>query len=165
MRRLYIPAAFCAFTFAACASNPAQSAGGDCTLSAADSAHASVAPVYRDCAVDTPAKAIIAPLNFSPATGVRTAPGVTCYRAEVRFVVGVDGRPEAGTVQLVRTNLSSLGHSLLQSVPGWQYAPAVRDGVPVRQIVQESRAVASVVTVTTSGSGSPPRPPAPPTCR
>jgi hypothetical protein len=164
MRSLYLLATLCAAALAACASNPAQSAR-ECTLSAADSAYASVAPVFRDCAVDTPAKAIIAPLNFTPPAGVRPSPGVTCYRAEVRFVVGVDGRPEAGTVQLVRTNLSSLGHSLLQSVPGWQYAPAVRDGVPVRQIVQESRAVASVVTVTTSGSGSPPRPPAPPTCR
>ncbi len=65
-------------------------------------------------------------------------------------MVGTDGRPEPGTVRLLRSNDSALGLALLQSVPEWTYEPARREGAPVRQLVRERRSVALAVTVTSS---------------
>lgn len=153
----------------ACASSSSASpeqAREPCLLSSADSAYISGGPLYRDCAVDTPAKALSTRLTYTPSTrpNTRPQPGVTCYAAEVQFVVGLDGRPELETVRLVRTNDASLGQSLVQSVAGFRYSPARRDGVTVRQIVNERRAVALSVTVTSSASGRPARPALPPRC-
>ena len=165
MRFLCVAATICATALAACASKQAGSARANCTLAAADSVYARSAPVYRDCAVDRPAQPVTTPVNYTPPSGGRTQPGVTCYTAEVQFVVGVDGRPERGTTRLVRTNEPSLGNSLLQSIEGWRYSPAMLEGRPVRQIVRVSRSVAVAVTVTSSSQGSPPRPTRPPSCR
>ena len=154
----------------ACASHsfdsPAQTRQA-CLLSSADSAYISGVPLYRECAVDTPAQAISTRLNYDPSTrsNTRPQPGITCHTAEVQFVVGLDGRPESETVRLVRANDTSLGQSLIQSVLGWRYSPARRGGVPVRQIVTERRAVAVSVMVTSSNSGPPSRPALPPRCR
>jgi hypothetical protein len=167
MRRvLYFAATmWVAASFAACASNPSRSAQANCTLSTADSVYARVGPVYRDCAVHTQAKPLATPLNYTPPAGLRPQRGVTCYTAEVQFVVGVDGRPEEGSARLVRSTESALGQSLMQSLPDWRYSPATRDGAPVRQIVRESRGVAVAVMVTSTSQGAPPRPTVPPSCR
>jgi hypothetical protein len=165
MRYGCIAATVCAIALAACASNPTRSSQAACTLSDADSVYASSGPVYRDCAVDTRAKAVATPVDYTPPAGGRPQPGVVCYTAEVQFVVGVDGQPEPGSARLVRSNESSLGQSLLQSVPGWRYSPALLDGTPVRQIVRESRGVAVAVTVTRGSQGSASRPRVPPSCR
>jgi hypothetical protein len=151
--------------FMACASNPPASKRAECALSPADSVYAQIGPVYRDCAVDTPARALATPIDYRPPTDLRTQPGVTCYTADVQFVVGTDGRPEEGSARLVRTNESNLGQSLLESVTGWRYSPALLDDSPVRQIVRETRAVAVAVTVTRSPAGTAPRPNMPPSCR
>ena len=153
----------------ACASGSSadpEQARQPCLLSSADSAHISGGPLYRECAVDTPVKALSTPLNYNPSTRPSTPPrpGTTCYTAEVRFVVGPDGRPEPETVRLVRTNDSSIGQSLVQSVHGWRYSPALRGGVPVRQIVSVRRTVALAVVTTSSASGRPSRSALPPRC-
>jgi hypothetical protein len=153
----------------ACASSPPPSreqARAQCMLTAADSAYIAGGPLYRDCAVDSPAKALANRLNYDPSArpDPRPQPGTRCYAADVTFVVGPDGRPEPETVRLVRSNDAHLGQSLVRSVADWRYSPALRDGVPVRQIVQERRAVAVAVSVVSSASGRPARPPAPPRC-
>lgn len=157
------------YAAAACASSSAvdRKAGQPCLLSSADSAYVSGGPLYRECAVDTPARVLSNQLNYNPSIrpSTRSRAGVTCYEAEVKFVVGADGRPEPETVRLVRTNDTVLGQSLVQSVPGWRYSPARHGGVPVRQIVNERRTIALAVTVTSSTSGGPPRPAVPPRCR
>lgn len=154
-RMLILPAAFILAT-AACASSPARTAGDACALSPADSAYVTGSPLYLECAVDTPAEAVTAPIDYVPASvPLRPQPGVTCYTAEVQFVVGTDGRPEPETVRLLRTNDSSLGLALLQGVPAWKYKPARREGVPVRQLVRERRSIALAVTVSSSRHSRP----------
>ena len=151
----------------ACASNPARQAGEDCALTSTDSSYIGGAPLYLECAVDTPAEAVSSRLIYDPPTRAASPPqpGVTCHTAEVEFVVGVDGRPELRTMRLVRTDDHTLGQALLRSVPGWTYSPALLGGGTVRQLVRERRAVVVAVTVTSSGGGPPPRPAIPLRCR
>lgn len=152
---------------AACASSPREPGQARaCALTAADSAHLARGPLFRECGVDTPAKAIANKLIYTPSlgAGTRPSPGVTCYAAEVEFVVGVDGRPEPETIRLVRTNDAALGQSLVASAAGWRYTPARVDGVLVRQIVSERRGIALQVAVVGSGGNSPARSALPPRC-
>jgi hypothetical protein len=143
----------------ACASSPERTTERDCTLSSADSVYLADGPVYRACAVDRPARVVQARVGFTPSI---TPPSSMCFNAEVEFVTGRDGRPEHGTVRLLRTSHQPFADAVVASVPGWTYSPALLDGVPVRQIVRERR-VAAVVAVVTSSSGGPPaRPTSPP---
>jgi hypothetical protein len=148
---------------AACASSREGRSSRDCSLAAADSAFIGSAPLYRDCAVDRPAEPISTRLDFNPTTPPR--PGVTCYSAEVRFVVGADGRPEDGTIQLVRGAADPFAQAVLASIPGWVYSPALLDGRPVRQLVRERRTAATVVTVVPASEAGSARPRRPPPCR
>lgn len=153
------------FLLTACASNPASKAASDCVVASADSSYIGAVPLYLECSVDKPAEVVTSPLDYRPEIPTaRPRPGVTCYTAEVQFVVGADGRPERGTERLVRTNERALGEALLQSVAGWRYTPAMLDGNPVRQLVRERRGVALAVTVSTGRGGQPRRPALPPHC-
>jgi hypothetical protein len=155
--------ALLALTAAACASASGGRSAQGCVLAAADSAYLAAGPLYRDCAVDQPARALQTRTDFAPPPSRQ--PGVTCYSADVQFVVDANGRPEPGTIRLVRGSGGAFPEAVLASVAGWVYAPALLNGVPVRQLVRERRTAASVVTVTMSQGGSPPRPPRPPDCR
>jgi hypothetical protein len=117
-------------------------------------------PLFRECGVDTPARAVETPFDYRPSVRMEPRPqaGVTCYEAEIRFVVGLDGRPEPETIQLIRANNPALGQSLVRSVATWRYSPARLQGMPVRQIVTERRGVG--VRVTVSRDGTPPSRPA-----
>ena len=133
-------------------------------LSASDSAYLKGGTVFRDCAVDQPARQMgrETPIPFTPSTTPRA--GTTdCYYAEVEFVVSATGVPETETVTLGRTNDSSFGQAVLASVSSWRYRPADKGGAPVRQIVRERKVAAVAVTVSRAGQRSPPPPP--PNCR
>lgn len=165
MRRMVILLASSILATAACASSPARTASDGCALGPADSAYTAGSPLYLECAVDTPAEVVAAPIDYVPASRPLPArPGVTCYTAEVQFVVGMDGRPEPETVRLLRTNDSALGLALLQGVPAWRYKPARRDGMPVRQLVRERRSIALAVTVSSSRQSRPSTPRGRPAC-
>jgi hypothetical protein len=149
-------------TGAACASGSSRSAQ-DCTLAAADSVYLAAGPLYRDCAVDRPARATARPVQFSPPARVLNR-DVTCYNAEVQLIVNANGQPEPGTAKLLRGNDALFSDAVMASIESWHYQPALLAGRPVRQIVKDrvSRALVVTTTVTSSGSaGRPPRPPAP----
>ena len=140
------------------------SAGGaagqhrDCGLRPSDSAFAVSGPVFRDCAVDTKAQAVTpnARFDFQPERG---GAGDACYSAEVEFVVNEAGSPEMKTAKVVRTNDQTFAQAFLTAVGTWRYRPAVKDGHPVRQIVDEQRKVQTATVMVRAGSGPPARPP------
>jgi hypothetical protein len=143
---------------AACASTPERLASsGSCELAAADSVFLAAGPVYLECDVGQPARALSTRMDVTPAPSGLPR-GQTCNYAEVRFVVGRDGRPEAGTARLLRTSQSALGDAVLRTVPGWTYSPALLGGVAVRQIVTHRRVTAVMAAPVSGGPPSgPPR--------
>lgn len=129
-----------------------------CGLRPSDSSFAAAGHVYRDCGVDTKAQAVnpSARIDFQPSTR-----GVTnCYSAEVEFVVNAAGFPEVSTARVVRANDPSFGEAVLAAVRTWRYQPAIKNGQPVRQIVDERRAAQTAVVVVPAGGAVPTRPPA-----
>ena len=134
------------------------SAGGaaahheSCGLRASDSTFAAAGPVYRDCGVDKKAE----PINPSARIDFRAPQvGNYCYSADVEFVVNQAGIPESKTVRIVHASEQVFGQAVLDAVSGWRYRPAIKDGRPVRQIVEERRAAQTAVVVVRSGSGPP----------
>jgi hypothetical protein len=150
----------------ACASGSGGAArrARSCALAASDSIFAAAGPVFRDCAVDTKAQAVTpnAKIDFRPTRG-----GTNCYSAEAEFVVNSAGMPETKTARLVHATDRSFGEALLDAIANWRYKPAIKDGHPVRQIVDERRMMQTAVVVVPAGSAPPSRPPAsamPPSC-
>jgi hypothetical protein len=136
---------------AACASGGGAKRSESCGLRTSDSTFLARGPVYRDCAVDRRATATSTRNpDFRPPS-YRT----TCYYANVEFVVDPTGHVEEGTPRVVSTNETSLGQALLDVVPSWRYEPAQLNGVPVRQIVTEHRAIGVGTVVVPKGSGPP----------
>jgi hypothetical protein len=152
----------CIVTLVALVGSGCASAGGaaahheSCALRAADSTFAAGSPVYRDCAVDKKAE----PINPSSRIDFRAPQvGNYCYSADVEFVVDQAGIPEPNTVRIVHANEQVFGQAVLDAVSSWRYRPAIKDGRPVRQIVEERRAVQTAVVVVRAGSGPPAGPP------
>lgn len=151
----------------ACASS-ARVAGDACELTAADSVYLAAGAVHRECGVDHPARLVQdARVEFRPTA---TPPRSECFTADVEFVVGPTGRPEAATARVLRASHQAFGDAVLAAVPAWRYTPASVDGMAVRQIVRERRtqAVRVVTTVVSGGAGGPPPPastPRGPACR
>jgi hypothetical protein len=54
----------------------------------------------------------------------------------VEFVVDENGVPVASPVRLVRSTSSEISQALLRGVPDLRFAPALKDGEPVRQLVR-----------------------------
>lgn len=145
---------------AACASGGATATKSQaCDLTARDSVFASaLVPVYRECAVDRPARFVNTGSghpDFRPPS-TRTA----CYFVDLEFVVDTAGRPEVGTARIVRTNDDGWGRAVLQTLGGWKYEPAVRAAKHVRQIVT-SHQTAAVATMVARGNEPPPAGPPP----
>jgi hypothetical protein len=148
----------------ACAS---ASSGGNraaaCSLAPGDTVYLRGGVIYRECAVDKRARVIdhSARPDFrasSPLPG-----GQACYRADVEFVVDATGAPEPETARVLRTNNPTYGEAVLRALALWRYQPALLNGMPVRQIVQEKSAMGVAVVVVPAGQV--PRPPQrPPTC-
>jgi hypothetical protein len=135
-----------------CASSGVKSAS--CTVDARDSVFAATGPVYHDCAVDTKAKLTNPEVHADFQPPQRNG----CYSAELEFVVGTDGRPELSTARTVSTNDQTFATAVRESLRQWRYAPALRGGTPVRQIVVEKRAaMTSDVLVPVHGLARPPQ--------
>ena len=135
---------------AACSSATGGSrSSANCVLEAADSIYAVSAPLYRECAVDRPARAIQSNLEMGRSNMPPTNP---CMRAEAQFVVGADGVPEPGTIRLLQSNNAAITEALRRSIPGWRYRPALLNQQPVRQLVRvEQKAAVTVVSAGSSG--------------
>jgi hypothetical protein len=121
----------------ACASTGRVARTAACTQPELDSLWLVAGPVYRECEVDVPARPrdpYLYQPNFTPFGSQ------SCYDAQVRFVVDTSGAVEPGTVRIVSSNSPQMTNSLLRSVPGWRYRPAVKNGVRVRQAVEDGRA-------------------------
>jgi outer membrane biosynthesis protein TonB len=57
--------------------------------------------------------------------------------ASLRYVVGADGRVEAGAVAVAQHSDPALAAAALRILPRWRYVPAERPrGQPVRQLVE-----------------------------
>jgi hypothetical protein len=143
---------------AACAhsGNKVLQQGSSCELSARDSVFTGLRPVFRDCAVQRAAHLVsnTSHPNFRP-TAVRNA----CFFADLEFVVDSAGRPETGTARVVRANDDKFGEAVLATLPEWRYDPALRDGKPVRQIVDVHQTMGVMVAVVPAGTPPPTRPP------
>jgi len=130
-----------------------------CELAPADSQYLLTGPVYQDCAVDQPARhrgREIYPETFEPRIPLSELTD-QCYRAAIEFVVDTTGAPELATARVVRTNHPEFADAVLATLPRWRYRPARKDGVAVRQIVREERALA--IRLVVRGQGVPPTPP------
>ena len=144
----------------ACASRGGELAESPaCGLRSSDSVFTRAGPAYRACAVERPAERIS-----------RVAPEIVrinpreCYSAQLEFVVGPDGVPEAETARMLTSSSGEYSRAVLAALPQWKYAPALRNGEPVRQIVTEQEkgiqvqgmvAGARVVRPGPPGAGSP----------
>jgi len=143
----------------ACAhASGASAARDECLLGEEDSVYLGGGPVFRDCNVDQEARLTTPnpPIDFRPSTTPRSG-GRACYLVELQFVVNVAGVPEKETAKIVRTTEPAFAEAVLASLPSWRYRPAEKEGIPVRQIVRERRAIALAVVAV--GSGQSPRPP------
>ncbi len=150
---LLVAAAGAAFT-AGCASSGAVGVNGrSCTPATVDSTYAALGVVYRNCDVDSPAVAIST--NIRP--DLQGATALSCMSATVQFVVDEHGHVIPAGATVVRTNLTAFGRMVLDDVPQWTYRPAVKDGVPVRQLVQIKKTVQTSVTRVPVGRAPPTR--------
>jgi hypothetical protein len=142
--------------FLACAHSRAPRTTSSCALAATDSVYLAGGPVYRPCAVDRAARLRTrnVRIDFQPTPPLPTA---SCYSVQLEFVVAATGVPELETARLVRANNAAYGDAVLASLGQWRYEPARKDGVPVRQIVRETRSVAYRVVAV--GSAQVTRPP------
>jgi hypothetical protein len=94
------------------------------------------------------------PIDLQPAGPLPTS---GCFSALLEFVVGTNGVPETETARIVRANNARYGEAVLASLPQWRFEPARKAGVPVRQIVRETRSVAYAIVAV--GRGQSPRAP------
>lgn len=140
---------------AACASVP-RGGRAPCDIAASDSVFAAGRPVFRDCSVDRPARFIstggMRP-EFDPPA--RTA----CYSADLEFVVDAAGHPETSTARILRSNNQSFAQAVLETINAWTYAPAMRAGMAVRQIVTAHQMASTVIVRVPRGSSPPSGPP------
>ena len=114
------------------ASAPAQStvAPGDCAPIAIDTARFGSAPVYAACQVQSPAK-----LKRASEPSVKFPDGVQCLVAELEFVVDEMGAPVRTTAVILNATTLPYAAAVLDRLSEWRYAPAERNGAPVRQLV------------------------------
>jgi outer membrane biosynthesis protein TonB len=56
--------------------------------------------------------------------------------AVVTFIVETDGR--TSEIQIVSTTDEEFAKAVCESVSGWRYAPLVKNGTPVRVVIEES---------------------------
>lgn len=129
---------------AACSSGGgSRGSAADCGLAPADSVFLAEGPVYRGCHVDRQAR-LLNPnvaIDFRPSRTPQPNSGSLCFRTDLEFVVGPDGRAEAAGARVVQSTDAEYTRAVLASLPAWRYEPALRNGSPVRQIVRERRAV------------------------
>lgn len=117
-------------------------------------------PVYAPCEVDAPVRLVGRP-------GPMDLPNTrsSCMQALIELVIDERGAPVLDLTRIVRTNNTQYALATIRSFQGATYAPAKKNGVPVRSVfAAEQIAGAAVVS---SRSGSPPpmsAPSRPPRC-
>lgn len=153
MTRQLLLIASIAAGIAACASASQGSPSERCTLLAADTVYLKRGPVYRPCGVDKRAEAV----NTSARPDFRPDGSQSCYSAVIEFVVDERGTPEIDDAKVLRTNNPAFADALKAAAAQWTYKPALRDGTPVRQIVEEGQRIGTaVVAVPAGGTARPP---------
>jgi hypothetical protein len=93
---------------------------------------AALGTVYVDCQVDR--RAVPEPTRPAPPTGF--TPAQACGSVLIEFVVDEAGRPIADPIRVVRSNDSRLLEAMRADLHLKRYKPAIKNGVPVRQVVQ-----------------------------
>ena len=157
MRGVSILLTVVAATGLACASAGNRGAARDtCLLTRSDSTFAGTTSLYRACAVDRPARF----LSYGPRPDFRPESSTpACYFADVEFVVDSTGRPEVSTARVNRSNHAKFADTVLATLKGWRFEPAMRDGKTVRQIVASHETVATGTVVVPDAAVPPSRPP------
>jgi hypothetical protein len=130
---------------------PTSNRRPNCTLSKDDSLYTIRAPLYRDCAVDQPARLVTS--NVEPDFRVAGTPQA-CYVAHMEVVVAADGTPEEPTIRVLRANDPQFADAVRTMIPRLRWQPAVRDGVPVRQVVEVTRSAEVRGMVMGTGAGA-----------
>lgn len=102
----------------------------ECAPVVADTARFGSAPVFAPCEVQTPAK-----LKRAIKPMVEFPNRVSCLIAELEFVVDETGAPIRATAVVLNATTAAYGEAVLTRVGQWRYAPAMRDGRPVRTLV------------------------------
>ncbi len=136
---------------AACASGTKTAdRAAACGLQPGDSTYAAADMVYRDCAVSVKAH----PLDNQPRPEYRPSVPVNnaCSSVELEFVVSAAGNPESRTAKILRTNDAGYAAAVIGVLGSWRYAPAQRDGVPVRQIVMLKSTMQTLIVVAPAGT-------------
>jgi hypothetical protein len=140
MKILY-PMLFCAAWMAAAScGKPGQSPSPvTCVPTRLDSAWLVAGTVYRDCDVDRPARLLnpTVPTNYLPPADVIQR----CLTALIYVVVDTHGTPELSTARIARTNAPEFARALLRTAQSWLFQPALKRGVPVRQVVAVGRSL------------------------
>ena len=144
----FVVAAAAVLSTGACAAATRGPGARECPPETLDPAWTAGGQVYRSCEVDRVAR------WDTPDVRPDYVPSQACETAVLRFVVDTGGSPEPGTVRLVRGNSPQLAQALIATMARWRYRPALRGGVPVRQVVEQGMAVTMTRQTTTI-----PRPP------
>jgi hypothetical protein len=140
--RILCPMSLCAawMTVAASCGKPGQSPSPvTCVPTRLDSAWLAAGTVYRDCDVDRPARLLnpTVPTNYLPPADVIQR----CLTALIYVVVDTHGTPELSTARIARTNAPEFARALLRTAQSWLFQPALKRGVPVRQVVAVGRSL------------------------
>ncbi len=125
----------------ACAAGTRGPAASRCVPEAIDSVWAATGPVYRNCEVDRAAR-------YENAQSVRLdyTPSRDCETVLFDFVVDTTGTVEARTARVVRGNSPPLAQAMVATFPRMRYSPAIKDGVRVRQVVEQGAALRRFVS-------------------
>jgi hypothetical protein len=102
-----------------------------CAPVASDSARFGSEPTFAACEVDRAARL----LRTARVSAPHFPSGVDCLVAEFEFVVDARGTPVLATARLLAASTPEFGVAARSSLPRWRYAPALRGGQPVRQLV------------------------------
>lgn len=140
--RIFFPVLLFAawITVAAACGKPGRSPSPvSCVPTHLDSAWLAAGRVYRDCEVDRPARLLnpTVPTNYLPPANVIQR----CLTALVYVVVDTTGAPELSTARIARTNAPEFARALLRIAQSWLFQPALKRGVPVRQVVAVGRSL------------------------
>jgi len=124
---------FCTMTLNAGAEIQAQMPVPDrpCSVPVLDTLIYGAGQYYRDCDVDQAAKQKKTP---SPSFSFNQDP--VCVIAELEFGVDENGRPVDSTARVLSTNSKKFSEASLRGLRYWQYAPAMKGGIAVRQVVR-----------------------------
>jgi TonB family protein len=92
------------------------------------------ATAYTEATVEKPASAL--PDNRPPIYPLIEREGLKDGTVILKFVIGLDGRAEMGTVRVVFATADPFLRSVMEALPKMRFHPAEISGKPVRQQVQ-----------------------------